>query len=49
MYFGTKSYLKSNHYHTSKHPLSHDTLLPRLEWIVVLGYDLQGYLRYLPV
>ena len=20
MYFGTKSYLKSNHYHTSKHP-----------------------------
>jgi len=22
MYFGTKSYLKSNHYHTSKHPLS---------------------------
>jgi hypothetical protein len=22
MYFGTKSYLKSNHYHTPKHPLS---------------------------
>jgi len=21
MYFGTKSYLKSNHYHTPKHPL----------------------------
>jgi hypothetical protein len=23
MYFGTKSYLKSNHYHTVKHPLKH--------------------------
>jgi len=22
MYFGTKSYLKSNHYYTAKHPLS---------------------------
>ena len=22
MYFGTKSYLKSNHYHTPKHPLN---------------------------
>jgi hypothetical protein len=22
MYFGTKSYWKSNHYHTPKHPLS---------------------------
>jgi len=22
MYFGTKSYLKSNYYHTAKHPLS---------------------------
>ena len=25
MYFGTKSYLKSNHYHTPKHPLSQST------------------------
>jgi len=22
MYFGMKSYLKSNHYHTAKHPLN---------------------------
>ena len=26
MYFGTKSYLKSNHYHTPKHPLERDYL-----------------------
>jgi len=31
MYFGTKSYLKSNHYHTPKHPLRGfcEVLLPR--------------------
>ena len=27
MYFGTKSYLKSNHYYTAKHPLELVTLL----------------------
>ena len=30
MYFGTKSYLKSNHYHTAKHPLD-----PKLEAMVI--------------
>jgi len=26
MYFGTKNYLKSNHYHTPKHPLNQKPL-----------------------
>jgi hypothetical protein len=26
MYFNTKSYLKSNHYHTTKHTLNHHQL-----------------------
>jgi len=33
IYFGTKSYLKSNHYHTAKHPLN------PWDWIYLL-YDL---------
>jgi len=31
MYFGTKSYLKSNHYHIPKHPLSHDLPNPHTQ------------------
>jgi hypothetical protein len=34
MYFGTKSYLKSNYYHTAKHPNSQ-------EWLSVDGAEAQ--------
>jgi hypothetical protein len=37
MYFGTKSYLKSNHYHTAKHPLYlHDILSCIVDCILLI-------------
>jgi hypothetical protein len=41
MYFGTKSYLKSNYYHTAKHPLQ---LSPRHGRMVLLKLRERGWI-----